>query len=59
MQTSTSICCTGDCCHVAAVAQLQRPILDGTFPRARCLVWLTATLLTLLIAIQLTGAPAL
>jgi hypothetical protein len=59
MQTSSSGCFSCDYCHVATCGQLQRPLLDGTFPRFRRLAWLTVTTLALLIAIQLTGAPAM
>ena len=58
MQPCTSTYFSHDCCHLATCAQLQRPLLDGTFPRLRWLAWLTVTILALLIAIQLTGAPA-
>ena len=59
MQSCSSASFSPNRCNVAAVAQLQRPLLDGTFPRFRCLAWLTVTTLALLIAIQLTGAPAM
>ena len=39
----------------AAIPQLQRPVLDGAFPRVRCATWIAAGLLVVLIGIQLGG----
>ena len=58
MQTSTSFCAGRDgTAPIATMAQLEQPLLDGALPRARCLAWLTAALLTVLIFIQIAGAP--
>jgi hypothetical protein len=58
MQTSTAICFPRDCCHAPAAAmhQLHQPLLDATLPTGRCLVFLTATMIALLILIQVTSA---
>ena len=56
--TSTFLDCDDSLAPVAAIGQLQRPILDGAFPRARCIAWLTGALLALLALIQLTSGPA-
>jgi hypothetical protein len=55
--TSYFLNCDSARAPVAAIGQLQLPILDGAFPRARCLVWITGMLLMLLALIQLTSGP--
>jgi hypothetical protein len=56
--TPTFLNCDGSRAPVAAIGQLQLPILDGAFPRARCIVSLTSVLLALLALIQLTSGLA-